>query len=163
MSLSLLFLRESRRSAGPCLRALSTTSYTDVQKAKGRPVSPHVTRYAFPIVALTSITQRVTGVMLTVGLGGLAGISLAGGDVGGIASAIGASSFAPVAKFCVAFPLTYHFLGAARHAYWDAMPEALENDQVVQASWVIVAGSLVSSVGLAAMSFPAKSEPKIDA
>ena len=30
-------------------------------------MSPHVTIYRFPIAALTSITNRVTGVMLTVG------------------------------------------------------------------------------------------------
>ena len=33
----------------------------------GRPVSPHVTIYKFPVGAITSITNRVTGVALTIG------------------------------------------------------------------------------------------------
>ena len=39
-------------------------SYTERQAKKNRPVSPHVTIYRFPAVALSSITNRVTGVML---------------------------------------------------------------------------------------------------
>jgi hypothetical protein len=39
-------------------------SYTERQAKLNRPVSPHVTIYAFPAVSLSSITNRVTGVML---------------------------------------------------------------------------------------------------
>ena len=42
-------------------------SYTERQAKKGRFVSPHLTIYKFPIAALSSITNRVTGVLLTVG------------------------------------------------------------------------------------------------
>lgn len=42
-------------------------SYTEQQAAKGRHVSPHVTVYKFPIAALSSITNRVTGVVLSAG------------------------------------------------------------------------------------------------
>jgi len=42
-------------------------SYTESQAKKGRFVSPHVTIYKFPITALSSITNRVTGVFLTIG------------------------------------------------------------------------------------------------
>ena len=38
-----------------------------VPGAQSRPTSPHVTVYAFPVVALSSITVRITGVLLTVG------------------------------------------------------------------------------------------------
>ena len=55
----------------PASRALVVTremaTYTDRQNEKGRPVSPHVTIYAFPVVALSSITVRVTGGILAVG------------------------------------------------------------------------------------------------
>ena len=43
-------------------------SYTERQAKKGRFVSPHLTIYKFPITALSSITNRVTGVLLTVGM-----------------------------------------------------------------------------------------------
>jgi hypothetical protein len=42
-------------------------TYTEKQAKKGRPVSPHVTIYKFPVTALSSITNRVTGVILSVG------------------------------------------------------------------------------------------------
>ena len=40
-------------------------------KETGRPVSPHVTIYAMPITAISSITNRVTGCALSVGCAGL--------------------------------------------------------------------------------------------
>eukprot|EP00632_Arachnochrysis_sp_CCMP2950_P005108 CAMPEP_0185721974 /NCGR_PEP_ID=MMETSP1164-20130828/50883_1 /TAXON_ID=1104430 /ORGANISM="Chrysoreinhardia sp, Strain CCMP2950" /LENGTH=256 /DNA_ID=CAMNT_0028389637 /DNA_START=57 /DNA_END=826 /DNA_ORIENTATION=+ len=240
------------RTRGPPRGAalLSTTAvpYTERMKAKGRPVSPHVTQYAFPIAALSSITQRVTGCALSVGLLGVAGVlihpssrpasldcfvqslerggakrisivfsyyynikfnvpytlgrarggrrrrgrrdgrrvaggaarqvcrrtgcalsvgllgvagvALAGGDVGAVAATVAASPAAPLAKFAVAFPLTYHFLGAARHVVWDKMPEStLHNDLVAQSSWLVVGGSLVVSAGLAAVSLPKAPPP----
>jgi Succinate dehydrogenase/Fumarate reductase transmembrane subunit len=52
------------QSAGAC-RILS--SYTERQNKKGRPVSPHVTVYRFPAVALSSIANRVTGVAMVGG------------------------------------------------------------------------------------------------
>lgn len=42
-------------------------SYSEKQALKGRFVSPHVQIYKFPVVALSSITNRVTGVILTGG------------------------------------------------------------------------------------------------
>ena len=48
------------------IRSLATgkETYTERQAKKGRPVSPHVTIYAFPAAAISSITNRVTGVVL---------------------------------------------------------------------------------------------------
>ena len=45
----------------------SDSTYTEKQDATGRPVSPHVTTYAFPVVAISSILNRVTGVGLWAG------------------------------------------------------------------------------------------------
>ena len=39
--------------------------YTERQAKLNRPVSPHVTIYAFPTVAISSIMNRVTGVALS--------------------------------------------------------------------------------------------------
>ena len=43
------------------------TAYTDEQEKTGRPLSPHVSIYKFPVVALSSITVRVTGCGLAAG------------------------------------------------------------------------------------------------
>lgn len=45
----------------------STETYSERQAKKGRPVSPHVAIYKFPVVALSSISNRVTGVILSAG------------------------------------------------------------------------------------------------
>ena len=51
------------------IRLLATeASYTEKQIKKGRPVSPHVTIYKFPLAAISSITNRVTGCVLSVGM-----------------------------------------------------------------------------------------------
>jgi len=42
-------------------------TYSERMEKTGRPVSPHVEIYKFPPTALTSITHRVTGVVLAVG------------------------------------------------------------------------------------------------
>lgn len=49
------------------IRGMSGETYSEKQAKKGRPVSPHVTIYKFPLVALSSITNRVTGVILSGG------------------------------------------------------------------------------------------------
>lgn len=49
-------------------------------KKTGRPVSPHVTIYAFPVGALSSITNRVTGVALSLGAAGLGAIEIVAGS-----------------------------------------------------------------------------------
>lgn len=44
-----------------------------------RPISPHVTIYNFPVTALTSITNRATGVGMSVGVIGMSMVALGGG------------------------------------------------------------------------------------
>lgn len=60
-------------------KSAEALSYTERQALKGRPISPHVMIYAFPIVALSSITVRVTGALLAVGTSGIGIMALAGG------------------------------------------------------------------------------------
>lgn len=47
--------------------SINSGSYSEEQAKKGRPVSPHVTIYKFPVTAISSIANRVTGVALSVG------------------------------------------------------------------------------------------------
>jgi hypothetical protein len=48
-------------------RQFSEESYTEAQIKKGRPVSPHITIYKFPITAISSISNRATGIVLSIG------------------------------------------------------------------------------------------------
>jgi succinate dehydrogenase (ubiquinone) cytochrome b560 subunit len=92
-----------------------------------RPVSPHVFEidgkqfhYKMPYGAISSITNRATGVMLSVGAGAAAYIALSGDLVAAINAF---KSNYPLlvfpAKFAVSFPLVYHYLAGVRHLYWD--------------------------------------------
>lgn len=92
-------------------------SYSERQAALGRPVSPHVTIYKFPVVAISSITNRVTGVGLFAGVSAIGAITLLGGDSPMLMKAIGQSAVGPIAKGIVAFPLIYHYLGGAIYSY----------------------------------------------
>jgi len=119
-------------------------------KKTGRPVSPHVTVYAFPVAAISSITNRVTGCALAFGAAGLGAAELVGGSGTAltIMQTIGQQGplMAASAKFCVAFPVSYHYLGAVRHLLWDAKPELLTtNEEVEKSSYILFGGALVSS------------------
>lgn len=64
---SLRPLNSVSREQGLVARSFSSETYSERQAKKGRPVSPHVTIYKFPPAAISSITNRVTGVILTGG------------------------------------------------------------------------------------------------
>ncbi|CAB9510207.1 dehydrogenase cytochrome b560 subunit, mitochondrial [Seminavis robusta] len=126
-------------------------NYTTRQKELGRPVSPHVTIYSFPVGALSSITNRVTGCVLTFGAAGLGAAELVGGAGTSlwIMQTIGSQGFlvASAAKFSVAFPVIYHCGGAVRHLIWDYYPEYLENTDVEKSSTALFGISTLISLG----------------
>ena len=47
--------------------AAQKETYSENQEKKGRPISPHVTIYDFPIAGISSITNRITGMALWTG------------------------------------------------------------------------------------------------
>mmetsp|Transcript_17215 Transcript_17215/g.47686 ORF Transcript_17215/g.47686 Transcript_17215/m.47686 type:complete len:188 (-) Transcript_17215:147-710(-) len=130
-------------------------NYNERMKKTGRPVSPHVAIYTFPISAITSILNRVTGVTLSFGCLGLGAIELVGGSGSSLhlMEAIGSSSLllAAPAKLAVAFPMVYHYGGGIRHMMWDNMPDKLTTEQVEQSSYVLLGASGVVSLGLMVM------------
>ena len=117
----------------------------------GRPMSPHLTIYAWPVTAISSITNRVTGVVLSFGCAGLGAIELLGGSGTSLAlmQTVGSSGFviSSGAKFAVSFSLLYHYAGAIRHLVWDSKPELLTNVDAEKASWALIGGSAVLSTG----------------
>mmetsp|Transcript_10360 Transcript_10360/g.14644 ORF Transcript_10360/g.14644 Transcript_10360/m.14644 type:complete len:126 (+) Transcript_10360:369-746(+) len=118
----------------------------------GRPVSPHVTIYSFPVTALSSISNRVTGVTLSFGAAGIGAVELFAGSGSSLSLMQDISSSGPIlssiAKFSVAFPLTYHYLGGIRHLAWDNFPDLLNNVDVTKASYALIGSSLFISTGL---------------
>merc|ERR1711988_837035 len=130
-------------------------TYTERQAQMKRPTSPHVIPtaiggegfiYELPPVAWSSIVNRGTGVMLSVGMGGFGAMALVGADVSAVMSSVGSSALGPLFKFSVCFPLTYHYIAGIRHAMWDAKPESLTNDGVEKSTYVVVGSATALSV-----------------
>jgi len=113
-----------------------------------------VTIYKFPITAISSITNRVTGVALTAGVTVIGGLTLVGGDATALMSTIGNTPIlGTVAKATVAFPLVFHYLGGIRHIMWDKMPEThLNNESVEKSSYMLIGSSAAITLGLALIS-----------
>lgn len=124
-------------------------NYSSRMAATRRPVSPHVTIYSFPVCALASITTRVTGCALSFGAAGLGAVEIVGGNGAALElmSTIGSQGGLVVAgaKFAVAFPFIYHYLGGLRHLVWDNKPEMLTNVDVEKTSYALVGGSVLLS------------------
>lgn len=125
-------------------------NYSSRMAKTHRPVSPHVTIYAWPVGALTSIVNRVTGVTLSFGAAGLGAAELVGGNGAALdlmssigSGAVGGGLVVAGAKFAVAFPFAYHYMGGARHLMWDSRPEMLTNVDVEKASWALVGASVL--------------------
>ncbi|KAL3798813.1 hypothetical protein HJC23_004601 [Cyclotella cryptica] len=126
-------------------------NYTTRMAKTRRPVSPHVTIYSFPVCAISSIATRVTGCALSFGCAGLGIVEIFGGSGAALSlmQVIGESGalVAAGAKFSVAFPVVYHYLGGLRHLVWDAKPDLLTNVDVEKASYGLIGASvLVSTV-----------------
>ncbi|CAM2730102.1 unnamed protein product [Rotaria socialis] len=127
-------------------------SYTERQAKLGRPVSPHVEIYKFPPAALSSITNRITGVALSTGLTSIAAVALLGGDAASLMTCVGDSAVGSVAKFAVAFPFVFHYFGGVRHILWDKNPDMLTSEEVQKTSYILLGVSVAASVGLAVVS-----------
>ena len=113
--------------------------------------------YKFPAVALSSITNRVTGVFLSGAVG-----------FGGAVSALGGPEALPVfvelfkstlpilvfpTKLVLSFPFVYHTLGGFRHIYWDKTTNGIDNQSAKQSSLALFAASGVGAAALAGYSF----------
>jgi len=143
----MLATRQTALRAAPLLlQQVRTISHIEKSKKLGRPVSPHVTIYEFPLAAWTSVGHRVSGGILTVGMYGVGIGALAGVDVTHLMSVLGHSSIGPLAKFLVAFPLTYHIGGGIRHLYWERFPDNLGPATQRQASIYLLGSTGVISL-----------------
>lgn len=114
-------------------------------KAKKRPVSPSVTIYKIRTPALSSITHRVTGTALSVGVVGMSMVALTGDcniPAYWDSLKVAAPALVPVTKLLVGFPLVYHTVAGFRHIAWDATAKGLDLDSVELTSKAVVSGGV---------------------
>lgn len=134
-----------------------------LQLAEKRPKAPDVfevgfkgLHYDFPIAAVSSVTNRVTGAVLWGGVTavGCLGIVM---DVGSVVDWV--HTTIPLllypAKFGVSFCLVYHYLGGIRHFWFDYgnhgptqvdKSSPLEMNTVHQSSLALIGGSTLLSL-----------------
>ena len=109
-----------------------------------RPLSPHLTIYRLPMLALLSITHRITGVALTAGTLILVYWLLAlasGPEAYADATAVLGSVLGQVILFGFSWALYYHMCNGVRHLVWD-IGKGLDIDSA-DASGIMVLGASV--------------------
>jgi succinate dehydrogenase (ubiquinone) cytochrome b560 subunit len=99
-------------------------------------ISPHVTIYKFPLTAISSITNRLTGLVLS-------SVYVATGT----ACLVGLEDKLPDKRVCI-FPFVYHTLGSVRHFLWDKYPKLLTNSSVHKSSIGLFTGSIITTAVL---------------
>ncbi|GMF62935.1 unnamed protein product [Phytophthora fragariaefolia] len=163
MSLQLLSKKLGTRAAAPTLaRAVSTENYSATQAALGRPISPHVEIYKFPVTAISSIANRFSAMGMSFAFVGGSALGFVGADVPALIHLAQDSIplFAPLSKMLVAFPVSYHVLCAARHSLWTYKPELINNADGPTSCYAIFAASGVVTLGAAAYTIKSPEEAK---
>jgi succinate dehydrogenase / fumarate reductase cytochrome b subunit len=110
-----------------------------------RPLSPHLQVYRKQVQMMTSITHRITGVALAVGILGLVWglLALAAGPQrwAGFTACAG-SPLGLLVLFGFSWALAYHFLNGIRHLVQDA-GNGFAIPDFIRSSWISIGGSIV--------------------
>ena len=108
-------------------------------------ISPHVNIYKFPLTAVSSITNRLTGLYLT-------GIFVGSGLYSLRTDQSIYKKYTDLDKniktsvhYSILFPINYHTLGGLRHFIWDKYPALLENQSVRKSSLLLFGTSFAFS------------------
>jgi succinate dehydrogenase / fumarate reductase cytochrome b subunit len=126
-----------------------------VQARRPRPLSPFFTIYQWPVTMATSITHRVTGVGLALGMvlvaWWLVAIS-AGSEAFNQFIALAATPLGEVILFGFTWALAYHFLNGIRHLAWD-LGYGFSKDNARLNSVLVIGGSIVLAILLFALAY----------
>ena len=110
-----------------------------------RPLSPHLQIYRLPLVALLSITHRITGVALSAGTILLViwlGSAAYGPEAYDQVSACLASPFGMIVLFGFSAAFYYHLCNGIRHLVWD-FGRGFELPTVARSNALVLAGTVV--------------------
>mmetsp|Transcript_39912 Transcript_39912/g.55488 ORF Transcript_39912/g.55488 Transcript_39912/m.55488 type:complete len:196 (+) Transcript_39912:90-677(+) len=133
------------------------SNHDDLQKK--RPMSPFLfsvdmkPHYAWPPIALSSITNRVTGCVLSIGMGGIGYVAMTGDVHATIEYLKTIPLLLPAFKFTLSFPLVYHTLGGFRHLWWDYTAKNFSNKEMEMSAYLLFGSSTAICVPLSFMTF----------
>lgn len=113
----------------------------------GRPLSPHLGIYRWPVTMVTSIVHRATGIALSAGTILLCWwlIAIANGpETFNAFISVASTPLGEVVLFGFVWSLAYHLLNGVRHLAWDlgygfAVPTANRTGILVMAASVLLA------------------------
>ncbi|XP_056149326.1 succinate dehydrogenase cytochrome b560 subunit, mitochondrial [Lampris incognitus] len=117
-----------------------------------RPMSPHLTIYQWSVPMMMSITHRGTGVGLS---GAISAFALAAlvlpGSYPHYLDLIHSLSVGPylisLAKFGIAFPVSYHTYNGIRHLCWD-FGKGFKIPEVYRTGYTVIALSIITSIAV---------------
>jgi len=118
--------------------------------AANRPLSPHMTIYRWPVTMMTSITHRITGGGMAVGMIALAWwlVCISNGPEGWQSfHAIWDTPLGLLVLFGLTWSLVYHFLNGVRHLAWD-MGYGFDKREAERNSVIIYALSILGALAV---------------
>ncbi len=116
----------------------------------GRPLSPHLSNYRWPITVTVSVLHRLTGIALSAGLVVL--------TIWLVALSSGAAAYAQIAALMqsivgrlilagFSFAFFFHLCNGVRHLFWDA-GLGFEMRQANASAWSVIFAAIVMTLGL---------------
>jgi succinate dehydrogenase / fumarate reductase cytochrome b subunit len=126
----------------------ATSTRRDFMSNNGRPLSPHLSIYRWPITMTISILHRVTGIAMSVAFIVLAGWLLD--------AAIGAETYAAMMSYLDSavgrvlfigwsFAFFFHLSNGVRHLVWDT-GRGFEKSQANASAWFVLILAVVMTV-----------------
>lgn len=116
-----------------------------------RLISPHLSIYKFPLAAISSITNRVSGMYIT-GLGfSCMFFSLLSKDKQEKYLSYYHNSNIYIQKSINSvflYPFGYHIMGGLRHFLWDSFPNLLSKSGVAKSSKLLFISSIIPTLML---------------
>jgi succinate dehydrogenase / fumarate reductase cytochrome b subunit len=119
-------------------------------RAANRPLSPHMTIYRWPVTMMSSITHRITGGGMAIGMIALAWwlVCISNGPEGWQSfHAIWDTPLGLLVLFGLTWSLVYHFLNGVRHLAWD-MGYGFDKREAERNSVIIYALSILGALAV---------------
>lgn len=111
----------------------------------GRPLSPHISIYRWPITMILSILHRATGIAMAVGLIVLVAWlfdAASGPEAYAVFQSVMGSLVGKLLLVAWSMAFFYHLSNGIRHLVWDT-GRGMEKDAANRSSWVVVVSTLV--------------------
>lgn len=117
-------------------------------RSSGRPLSPHLSVYRWPLTMTISILHRVTGILLSLGLIVLTAWLLAAADSPMAYSRLAdllSSGIGRLVLAALSFSFFFHLANGVRHLVWD-FGFGFEKSQANASGWAVIAATLLLTI-----------------